>query len=339
MMPESVRVVSYGLGAIGSALARECVSRGLEIVAAIDIDESKVGRDLGDVVGLEEELGVKVKPNLREAVKRGDADVLLHCTTSYIWEAHPQLAEAFLAGCNVVSTCEELSYPWRSHRHFAQEIDQAAKREGVTCLGTGVNPGFVMDTLVMALSSMCTRVEKVRAIRVVDVAKRRLPLQRKVGAGLTREEFEARAKEGRLGHVGTYESLDMIGAAFGWNLTSTKVDIQPVMAERDVRSPELEVPKGRVAGLRQMGMALVKGREVIRLELEMYMEAERPRDAVTIDGSPDIHVEIPSGIQGDEATIAAVVNAIPRVLEAEPGLKTMLDLPLPRYAAFILPAG
>jgi 4-hydroxy-tetrahydrodipicolinate reductase len=335
-MPESVRIVSYGLGAIGSALARECVSRGLEIVAAIDIDESKVGRDLGDVVGLEEELGVKVKPNLREAVKRGDADVLLHCTTSYIWEAHPQLAEAFLAGCNVVSTCEELSYPWRSHRHFAQEIDQAARREGVTALGTGVNPGFVMDALVIALSSMCTRVDRVQATRVVDVAKRRLPLQRKVGAGLTKEEFEAMVKEGRLGHVGTYESLDMIGAAFGWNLSSTKVDIEPVMAPREVSSPHLTVPKGRVAGLRQIGVAHVRGEEVIRLELEMYMGADRPRDAVAIDGKPGLQVEIPGGVMGDEATIAAVVNAIPRVLEAQPGLKTMLDLRLPGYVEDIL---
>ncbi|MFQ5837448.1 MAG: dihydrodipicolinate reductase [Thermoplasmata archaeon] len=335
-MGEDVRVVAYGLGAIGSALARECISRGLDIVAAVDIDEGKVGRDIGDVIGLQGNVGVTVRRDLREAVRRGDADVLLHCTTSYIWEAHPQLAEAFLAGCNVVSTCEELSYPWRSHRHFAQEIDQAARREGVTALGTGVNPGFVMDALVIALSSMCTRVDSVQAIRVVDVAKRRLPLQRKVGAGLTKEEFEAMVKEGRLGHVGTYESLDMVGAAFGWNLSSTKVDIEPVMAPEEVSSRHLNVPEGRVAGLRQIGVAHVKGKEVIRLELEMYMGAERPRDVVVIDGKPGLQVEIPDGIMGDEATIAAVVNAIPRVLGAQPGLKTMLDLPLLGYVEHIL---
>lgn len=332
-MTEEVRVLLYGLGSIGTSLARECHRRGLDLVAAVDVDGAKVGKDLGEVAGLGEELGVIVRRDLSSAIKKGDADVALHCTTSFIWEAHPQLAEIALAGCDVVSTCEELSYPWRAHRHFAQEIDQAAKREGVTILGTGVNPGFVMDALIISLSSMCRKVSRVVARRVVDVARRRLPLQRKVGVGMAEAQFREGAKEGQLGHVGTSESIDMLAAALGWNLTDVQVEIEPVLAEREYRSPHLSVKKGEVAGLRQVGIGSRKGEEAIRLELEMYMGAPAG-DSITLEGDPPLEVRIPGGVEGDGATVAAVVNSIPRVVEAQPGLKTMLDMPLPSFASF-----
>lgn len=330
-MTEDARIAVYGVGAIGAALVTECLSRGYKVVAAVDIAKEKVGRDLGSVVGIEEELGVDISPSISEALDRGDADVALHCSTSHIWEAHQQLAEIALTGCNVVSTCEELSYPWRAHRHIAKEIDQAAKREGVTILGTGVNPGFVMDSLVVALSSMCTQVKGVRVERIVDVAQRRLPLQRKVGAGLSVREFEELVREGRLGHVGTAESIDMVAAAFGWNLSDVTVEIDPAVAKREIRSAELTVPEGKVAGILQRGKGLRGSEELVILDLQMYMGVEEPRDSVVIEGSPGIEVNIPGGIRGDEATVAAVVNAIYRVIEAEPGLKTMLDLTLPSY--------
>ncbi len=330
-MTETLRVALYGMGSIGSAVAKECVSRGLEIVAAVDIAEDKVGRDVGEVVDMDCHVGVPISRDIGSALRKGDANVVFHCTTSYMWEAHPQLAEVVLKGCNVVSTCEELSYPWRAHRHFAQEIDQAAKREGVTILGTGVNPGFVMDALVVTLSSMCNRVDRVHVDRIVDVAKRRLPLQRKVGAGLTEAEFLQRVKDGRLGHVGTYESIDMIGAAFGWNLTDINVEITPVVSKRALKSPHLEVPVGSVAGISQVGRGFDATGEVVHLDLKMYMGAEA-RDMVRLQGSPNIEVNIPGGVAGDQATVAAVINAAPRVVEADPGLKTMLDLHLPSYA-------
>ncbi len=330
-MTEDLRVAVYGVGAIGAALVKECHNRGFAVVAAIDVDPGKVGKDLGAVVGLEEDMGVSVCANISDAVRRGEADVALHCSTSYIWEAHSQVAELALAGLDVVSTCEELSYPWRAHRHIAMEMDQAAKREGVTVLGTGVNPGFVMDALVIALSSMCTEVRRVHVQRIVDVEQRRLPLQRKVGAGLSVREFEERVREAKLGHVGTQESIDMIAAAFGWNLTDVTVEIEPAVAKEGVGSSELRVSAGKVAGIIQTGRGLKGDVELIRLDLLMYMGAEEPRDVVTIEGSPGLRVTIPGGTRGDEATLAAVVNAVPRVVEAEPGLKTMLDLPLPSY--------
>ncbi|MFQ6012466.1 MAG: dihydrodipicolinate reductase [Thermoplasmata archaeon] len=329
-MTDALRVVPFGLGPIGSALTQECLRRGYEIVAGVDNDPAKVGRDVGTVIGAEE-LGVKVAPRLPATVKKGETDVVLHAATSYIWEAHPQLAEAFQVGANVVSTCEELAYPWRSHRHFAQEIDQAAKWEEVTALGTGVNPGFVMDAFVVALASMCRAVTHVEARRVLNASRRRLPLRQKLGIGLRPTEFTERAKEGKLGHVGTYESVDMIGAAFGWNLREVTSNLDPVVAEEERATPEGTVARGRVAGIRQVGVGYVKRGEAIRLELEMTWGPQDVGDTVRIEGDPGIELRIPGGLPGDEATVAAVANAIPRVVEAEPGLKTMLDLPLPRY--------
>jgi 4-hydroxy-tetrahydrodipicolinate reductase len=328
---ETPRVLLFGLGPIGAALAQECLRRGYEVVGGVDIDPAKVGRDVGEVVGADEILGIRVAPDIPSAVQKGEVDVVLHAATSYIWEAHPQLAAAFRAGANVVSTCEELAYPWRSHRHFALEIDQAAKWENVTVLGTGVNPGFVMDTLVIALSSVCRNVTHVTARRVLDASRRRLPLQQKIGIGLRPKAFAEQAREGKIGHVGTYESIDMIGAAFGWNVREITSELEPVVAEEARDTPEGTVASGLVAGIRHVGRGMVKEGEAIRLELEMSWGAPDPVDSVTIDGEPGLTLRIPGGLPGEEGTIAAVVNAIPRVMEAEPGLKTILDLPLPRY--------
>jgi 4-hydroxy-tetrahydrodipicolinate reductase len=302
----------------------------------VDIDPAKVGRDVGEVIG-GDPLGPKVSDSISSAVQKGEVEVVLHAATSYLWEAHPQLAAAFQVGANVVSTCEELSYPWRSHRHFAQEIDQAAKWEEVTALGTGVNPGFVMDTLVVALASVCREVTHVEARRVLDASRRRIPLQKKVGIGLRPKQFAERAKEGKIGHIGTYESIDMIGAAFGWNLLEVTSDLEPVIAEAERTTPEGSVARGEVAGIHQVGLGYVKGGAAIRLELEMSWGAPNPTDAVRIEGNPGFDLRIPGGLPGDEATVATVVNAIPRVVDAEPGLKTMLDLPLPRYTAPLPP--
>lgn len=325
-------VVLYGLGAIGRDVGRFIHGRrDLRIVGAIDVAPGIVGKDVGEVLGVPP-MGVRVGEDADGVLEEAGGEVVLHCTTSEIWQAHSQLAKAAVHGYDVVSTCEELAYPWRAHRHIALEIDQAARRSGVTILGTGVNPGFVHDALVLALSSMCKEVVRISCLRVVDAARRRLPLQRKVGAGMEVEEFRRAAKEGRLGHVGTYESIDMIADSFGWNLKDVEVTLEPVVAPMEVASDHLRVPAGRVAGLRQVGRGFMEGREVITLDLQMYLGAEDPRDAILIEGVPPVDAVLRGGIMGDHATVAAVVNSIPHVVASEPGLKTMKDLPLPSYS-------
>lgn len=328
---EGIGVVLYGLGAIGRELGKFVAEKkGLRIAGAIDIDPNMEGRDVGEILGVRR-LGIQVGGDPDRVLKEAGGDVVLHCTTSQIWQAHEQLAKAAVNGYDVISTCEELAYPWRQHRHIALEIDQFAKREGVTILGTGVNPGFAHDAFVLALTSMCKRVDRIEALRVVDATKRRLPLQRKIGATMTPEAFRAAAKEGRLGHVGTYESIEMVAETIGWNLEEVQVTLDPVVATRTVRSDFLGVEPGQVAGLRQVGRGYAQGREVITLDLQMYLGAEDPRDAVRIHGLPDLDVEVHGGFLGDHATVAAVVNSIPHVMEAEPGLKTIRDLRLPSY--------
>ena len=231
-----------------------------------------------------------------------------------------QLRSLIGAGLDVVSTCEELSYPWAHHRTEAAEIDAMAMGHGVAVLGTGVNPGFVMDTLALVLSGACQQVSAVRICRVVDTSKRRVQLQRKTGAGTTLPEFQRRVAAGTLRHVGLPESLEMVAAGLGWRLDKVQDLIEPVIAERSVSSEYITVEMGQVAGVRQTARGLVGGREVISLELRMEMGAVDSYDSIHLEGTPVVDLRIGGGIHGDLATAAIVVNAIPRLVEARPGL-------------------
>jgi 4-hydroxy-tetrahydrodipicolinate reductase len=202
-------------------------------------------------------------------------------------------------------------------------------RSGVAVLGTGVNPGFAMDYLPVVLSGASRRVDHVRVHRVQDAGVRRLPLQRKVGAGLSLGEFEGLVQSGSVRHVGLPESVEAVAAAFGWELTELLDEIEPVVAERPTPSGVGEIPAGHAAGVRQRSRGLVDGREVVDLTLEMAVGLPDPRDEVTLSGDPDVTMVIPGGLHGDIATAAVVVNAIPLIARATPGLRVMAELPPP----------
>ncbi len=327
-----LRVILYGLGAIGIGTGKLVFEReNLELVGAVDIDEGKVGRDLYELMELDGRSGIIVRKSLDEVLSdKGKADVVLHTTGSYLKEIYPQLAEIISAGINVVSSAEELLYPHLRNPGLADELDALAKSKGVTVLGTGVNPGFVMDALPLVLSGACQRVGRIEAMRVVDVSTRREALQRKVGAGLTVEEFQRKVAEGTFGHVGLGESLALVAAGMGWELDSIEETIEPAIAREDM--PDMGVRKGCVTGIRQVASGLKAGEELIRLDLEISAGAENPHDAVNIYGTPDMKVNISGGTAGDLATAAALVNAIPQVVSAEPGLAAMGDRIFPRYA-------
>ena len=320
-MPEDYATIHYGLGAIGLAVLRLAASKErVRPVAAIDIAPEITGRDAGEVAGLGRPLGITVSADAAGALATG-ADAVIHCTGSYLDAVQPQLLAAVRAGKNVISTCEELSYPWDRHPALAADLDREAKAHRVTVLGTGVNPGFVMDTLVLALSGVCQEIAHVAAVRVVDVSTRRIQLQRKVGAGLSLDEFQRRVAERTLRHVGLEESARLIAAGLGWKLDRAGETIEPVIA-----------PDGTAAGVHQTAQAWMDGREVISLDLTMAMNAPEPRDEIIIDGKPPVSVVVRGGVQGDLATAAIAINAIPVVVDAAPGLATMATLPL--IAAF-----
>ncbi|HID18862.1 TPA: dihydrodipicolinate reductase [Candidatus Bathyarchaeota archaeon] len=325
-----IRAIQYGVGAIGSRVVKAIAEKPwLKLIGEVDVDESKVGRDLGYVAGLNRETGIVVSRDLSEALKMGEADVVLHTTSSWLRVVEPQIMEIVDAGLNVVSTCEELSYPWRRNPEAARRIDEAAKKAGVTVLGTGVNPGFVLDTLILTLTGVCLRVDRIEGLRVVNASTRRYPLQRKIGSGMTVKEFQRAVRDGRMGHVGLRESFDMIADSLSWSFDRVDETIEPVVASREVVTEFFRVKPGRVVGVSQSIRGLSNGVERLKLNLRMYLDAENPRDLIKVEGVPNLEFEVKGGIPGDEATVAITLNMIPRVLDAEPGLKTMKELSIP----------
>jgi 2,4-diaminopentanoate dehydrogenase len=227
----------------------------------------------------------------------------------------------------VVSTCEELAFPYLKHAQLAQQLDEAAERAGVSILGTGVNPGFVLDRLVATAAQVCGPVRHVRAERVVDARTRREALQRKVGAGLTEAQFDEMVEKEQLGHVGLLESAALAALGLGLDCDDFEEEIAPVVAEEDVTGGAFVVKAGRVAGISQTAVGLQDGQERVRLELTIALGAEPQRDRIVIDSDPRVVLEIQEGIAGDRATANLLVNAAPRVAAAEPGLLTVLELP------------
>ena len=323
-----IQVLQYGLGPIGAAALRIVAERpALHVVGAVDVDPDKVGRDVGEVVGLGRALTVRVDGNAAQALQRLRPDVVVHCTGSSLEAVMPQLREIVAAGASIVSTCEELSYPWARQGTLAAELDALARERGVAVLGTGVNPGFVMDLLPLVLSGVTSRVRAIHVRRVVDASARRGPLQRKIGAGITSADFKQRADRGAMGHVGLRESLHMVAAGLGWEVRDVTDTLEPVLAETEITTAHVRVRPGNVAGVHEVARGTTLSGKSVELDLAMYVGAPDPRDEVVIDGEPRIHMVIHGGIFGDTATAAIVANAIPIVRTATPGLRTMCELP------------
>jgi 4-hydroxy-tetrahydrodipicolinate reductase len=332
---DKVKVVLYGVGAVGSLIAKSLLEKeGVKIVGAVDVAKDKVGKDLGEVLGLNRKIGVTISSDVNAVFSKTKPDIAIHATSSYLRDTYPQIVSIIKHGVNVISTCEELSYPYYSEPKIAEELDKLAKKHDATVLGTGINPGFLMDTLVITLTAACQKIEKIEAVRVMDAATRRLPFQKKIGAGLTIEEFKQKIEKGEItGHVGLEQSIAMIAAALAWELDEIKVDpVEPVIAKEPVKSEFIKVDAGKVAGLRQMARGVMKGKELIVLDFQAYIGAEEEYDAITITGVPTIRQKIQPCVHGDAGTVAMIINSIPKVLKAPAGLLTMKDLPVPSAA-------
>jgi hypothetical protein len=319
---QQVSVAQYGIGPIGAEIARLLLTKPwVKLVAAVDVDPAKIGRDVGEVIGLGREVGVKVTKDL--GVK---AEVVCHSTGSRLRDVSSQLSQLLERGSHVVSTCEELSFPLDGEiRELLQKVARAAN---VTLLGTGVNPGFVMDKLPLTLTSVCQRVDSIQIIRVQNASTRREPLQRKVGAGMSVAEFKSAVASGKIKHMGLRESLILVGNGVGVEYDEVSDEkIEPIVADREVVTPFLKVAPGQVAGVHQTIDG--KGKINVSLELKMFVGAEATAaDRVVIKGVPDLEMVIKGGVHGDRATAAMVVNSIPRVITARPGVLTMDDIPI-----------
>ena len=321
MVGAPIRVVFVGLGPIGLATFRMVADRKwARIVGAVDVADEMLGRDAGVLAGIDA-IGVPVVGLLEEALP---ADVVVLCTTSRAEGIEAPLIEILDNGASVVTTCEELSFPWFHHPEIATRIDSAARRGGQAVLGTGVNPGFAMDAAALFVSGACERVDSVDVLRVVDASTRRGPLQKKVGAGIDEQEFAARRAAGAIGHAGLVESAAMVAAAFGWSPDEITETLEPVLAIEPVVTDHAEVAAGSVAGIRQIARCVVRGEERVKLHLDMYVGAQDPGDTITLKGSPPTSTVI-KGLHGDVTTAAITVNAIRALGALPPGLMTMLD--------------
>jgi 4-hydroxy-tetrahydrodipicolinate reductase len=329
---EKIKVISYGVGVVGGYIVKFLLEKqGVDIVGAVDVAKDKIGKDLGDVLGLEKKVGVKISNSMKSVLPETKADIAVHATSSYLKDTYPQIASIVERGVNVISTCEELSYPYVSEPKLAEKLDALAKKHDVTVLGTGINPGFLMDTLVITLTAPCEKIEKVEATRVMNAATRRLPFQKKIGAGLTPEEFRRKIEKKEItGHVGLEQSIAMIADALAWKLDKIIVEpVHAVIAENPVGSKDIKVNSGKVAGLKQKARGVMKDREVIVLDFQAYIGADEEYDTITIKGVPNIKQKIQPCVHGDVGTVAMIVNAIPKVINAPAGLFTMKDLPVP----------
>jgi 4-hydroxy-tetrahydrodipicolinate reductase len=319
------RLVVVGLGPIGLAVARAAQQTpDLGLAGLVDLDPAKLGKTLPDLLP-----GTAAStPVVDSLAKVSGADVAVLCTTSFFDKIAPLVRECMKHKLHVTSSCEEMLWPAYRHAELGKQIDAEAKAAGVALLGTGVNPGYVMDLFAVQISSMLTKVTKVTCLRRVDALKRRLPLQQKVGSTMTVEQFNGLKAKGQIGHKGLAESIAMLATGLGRTVKPGSVheELHPVLADREIECGLGIIEPGRVRGMHNTGAWSGEGL-AIQLDLLMACDEPNPRDEITLEGPVPLKVTVPGSTPGDSATVAALINTARLLPKVSPGLKTMLDLP------------
>ncbi len=329
---EKYKVIIFGCGVMGRKTAQALLDKtNFEIVGAVDIDPELFGKDLGEIFEPPKTLGILIEKKPDDLLSRVKADAVVLTTTSHLESVAPQVIQCLEVGLNVVSTCEELSFPWKRHPELTQKLDDLAKEHGKTVVGTGINPGFLMDMLPLVLTAPCLKVQSVKVKRMMNSAKRRVPFQVKVGTGLTQVGFKEKIENKIItGHVGLLESIHMIASGLGWELDeAVELPPEPVINEKEITTALGEVQPGDVIGLTSIAFGKKDGKEVITLEFCANAAVEEEYDEIIIEGEPNLHQKIIGGVHGDIGTVAVTVNTIPRAIEAPPGVLVMKDLPPP----------
>lgn len=323
-------VVCFGLGPIGTSIA-QCLSGrdDIEIVAAVDIDPLKQGKDLfaffDDASSGNGTEPIRIRSELPQRLAGSTPGVLVHATSSGLEQVAPQLNAAIDSGWNVVSTCEELNFPRATNPEMAKRLDDAARKANISILGAGINPGFLLDALVLTLTAVCTQVESISVRRVVDTNKRRLPLQRKAGVGLSEQAFRQLMARNSIGHVGLRQSAYLVADQLRWQIDGYEETLEPVIAESGTVTEVGPVQPGDVLGQRQTASLWSRGVQVLRYELQMSAGVAEV-DSISIKGTPSFHQVIEGGINGDVGTQATIANLVPLLPGAPSGLLTMADI-------------
>ncbi|MEZ6016564.1 MAG: dihydrodipicolinate reductase [Planctomycetota bacterium] len=335
------RIVQVGLGPLGIKVLEDAVNRGVvEIVGAVDVSPSVAGKPLATLLP-----GVAPDITVPDITVQGDlddidwtrVDVAVVTTSSALDKCADTFEELLANKVHIVSSCEELLFPWLRHPELASELDLAARRADRVLLGTGVNPGFVMDLLPLVTTGVCRDVRSIRIERIQDASTRRVPFQKKIGAGLDRAGFDAAVAAGTLRHVGLGESLHLVAHGLGWKIENWTETIEPVIATEALECKLGPIAPGVAAGVRQVAKGTVRDpngqeREVLHLEFIAAIGQPEPRDAVLIRGEPDVDLVIRGGVHGDVATSALLLHCVFSAREAPSGLRTVADVRPPRWA-------
>lgn len=334
-MNKKYNVIQVGLGPMGKIIAKLFLKRkNIDLKNVIDIDPNLKGEKLDLLLNIEEGSDIVVESDLKAVLSKEKADIVFIATSSSLEKITPLIKLAAKSGCNVISICEELSYPFQYYPKLCEKLDALAKSNNVTVVGTGINPGYLMDLLPIVITAPCQYVESIKVTRMMNSAKRRMPFQRKIGTGLTPEEFHQKiSKKEITGHVGLTQSIQMIVNALGFK-SDEIIEYSPkeIITEKEFTTTYGEtVQKGCVCGLQSKAIAKKDGKDLILLDFIAYAGDHEEYDSITIEGIPQIHQKIIGGVHGDIGTSAMVANLIPKVINAKPGLLTMKDLPVPCY--------
>jgi hypothetical protein len=334
-MPKSqpFKVIQIGFGSLGRHVTSSILKReNLELVSVADANPELIGKSLEELIGEGIDSEIRITDDLDTILDSIVADVAIVATSSSLEVVVPTIENCLSSGLDVISICEELSYPYQKKLDLATSLHNIAEQNGKTVLGTGINPGYLMDLLPIVLTAPCQNVETIHVTRHMNSSYRRPSFQKKIGTGMSEEEFRQNIDEGRItGHVGLVESIQMIDAALNLGLdTVEEIPPEAIIAEQEITNSFATIKKGDVLGLRSMGVGKRDGKEIVVLDFQAYAEATPQYDEVIVEGIPRMHQRIEGGVQGDQGTIGMILNLIPIVVKESPGLKTMIDIPVPR---------
>ncbi len=334
-MTDGIRVLILGTGQMGSGIARLVLKKeGLVLVGAYGRRASRAGSDLGPAIGLERDLGIAIDSDLAQAIGRARPDVAIQATCSRLEDAWPEVSLLLRHGVPVISIAEEMVFPFHRSPGIAGTMHELAQTQGVAVVGTGINPGFILDLLVVTLTGVCSAIKSITATRVNDLSPYGPSVMAAQGVGLTTAAFETGLEAGTVtGHLGFSDSLHMIATALGWDLERVEETREPIISRVRRGAPFVSIEPGCVAGCGHKAVGYRQGQPVITLnhpqQVQPQLEGVETGDTIEIVGTPSIRLSCNPEVPGGEATVAIAVNMIPRVLNAAPGLHSMIDLPAP----------
>ncbi|MCK5045488.1 MAG: dihydrodipicolinate reductase [Candidatus Heimdallarchaeota archaeon] len=337
-MSEKFNVIQVGFGPMGQLVTKLLLNReNVNFLGIVDIDPAFEGKKLNEILGSSDLPDLPIVKEL-EPLLNDSVDVVILATSSFFETIAPMIIQVVEAGANVITMCEQLSYPWDFHPELAEKIDKLAKEKKVTVTGSGINPGYLMDLLPIVLTAPCETVEKIHVTRMMNSSRRRIPFQKKIGTNLTIGEFNKKISDKEItGHVGLEESIQMIVSALGLKVDKI-VEFPPkaMITEKEFDSPFGRVQEGYVRGLHSRGVAMDGNHEIVILDFFAYSGDHEEYDSIVIEGVPGINQKIIGGVHGDVGTASMIVNLIPKVVDANPGVLTMKDLPAPSFTGNIM---